>query len=123
MAFKFLMSYGGDVDKPMISIGEYMSFFVTTSLAFGAAFELPLVIVILGLMGVVSQKFLKEKRRYAVMLIAVISAVITPPDLLSMLMMLAPLWVLYEIAVIIVGLFERKKARSVQEFEEPVSPV
>lgn len=122
MAFKFLMTYGGDVDKPMISIGEYMSFFVTTSLAFGAAFELPLVIVIMGLMGIVSQKFLREKRRYAVMLLAVISAVITPPDLLSMLMMLAPLWILYEIAVVIVGLFERKKAKALQDAEEP-SPI
>jgi sec-independent protein translocase protein TatC len=111
MAFKFLMTYGGDVDKPMISIGEYMSFFVTTSIAFGAAFELPLIIVSLSMFGIVSHKFLKEKRRYAIMGIAVVSAVITPPDLLSMILMLVPMAGLYEIAVIIVGFMERKKAR------------
>jgi sec-independent protein translocase protein TatC len=109
MAFKFLMTYGGDVDKPMISIGEYMSFFVTTSIGFGAAFELPLIIILLSMFGIVSHKFLKEKRRYAIMGIAVVAAVITPPDLLSMVMMLAPMVALYEIATIIVGIMERKR--------------
>lgn len=112
MAFKFLMTYGGDIDKPMISIGEYMSFFVTTSIAFGVAFELPLIIVLLSLFGIVSQKFLKEKRRYAVMGIAIVAAVITPPDLLSMLLMLVPMVLLYEIAVIIVGILERNRPQA-----------
>ncbi len=111
MAFKFLMTFGGDVDKPMISIDEYMSFFTHTSLAFGAAFEMPLVISTLGMLGLVSQKFLKEKRRYAVMLLAIVSAIITPPDLLSMVLMLFPMMALYEISVIIVGIFERKRNR------------
>lgn len=109
MAFKFLMSFGGETDKPMISITEYLSFFIITSLAFGAAFELPVVIVILGMMGVVSQQFLREKRRYAIMLMAILCAVITPPDLLSMVLMLAPMWLLYEIAVILVGFFQKKQ--------------
>lgn len=111
MAFKFLMTYGGETDKPMISINEYLSFFVTTSVGFGFAFELPLVLVLLGMFGIVSQKFLREKRRYAIMIIAVICAVITPPDLMSMVLMLVPMWALYEISVILVGIFERKKAQ------------
>ncbi len=115
MAFKFLMTFGGDVDKPMISIDEYMSFFTHTSLAFGAAFEMPLVISTLGMLGFVSQKFLKEKRRYAVMVLALISAIITPPDLLSMVLMLFPMLALYEISVVIVGIFERKRIRQQQE--------
>lgn len=115
MAFKFLMTFGGDVDKPMISIDEYMSFFTHTSLAFGAAFEMPLVISTLGMLGLVSQKFLKEKRRYAVMVLALISAIITPPDLLSMVLMLFPMLALYEISVVIVGMFERKRIRQQQE--------
>ena len=109
MAFNFLMHYGGDVDKPMISIDQYLGFFTQMCLMFGAAFELPLIIVILGMMGVVSQAFLRKNRRYAVMTIAVISAIITPPDLLSMVMMLAPMWVLFEASVFIVGIFERKR--------------
>ena len=115
MAFKFLMTFGGDIDKPMISIDEYMSFFTHTSMAFGAAFEMPLVISTLGMLGIVSQKFLKEKRRYAVMLLAILSAIITPPDLLSMVLMLFPMLALYEISVFVVGFFERKRSQDQNE--------
>ncbi|WP_374029455.1 twin-arginine translocase subunit TatC [Bdellovibrio bacteriovorus] len=109
MAFEFLMTFGGDVDKPMISIDQYMGFFTQMCLMFGVAFELPLIIVLLGMFGIVSQEFLRKNRRYAVMTIAVIAAIITPPDLLSMVMMLAPMWILFEAAVIIVGIFENKR--------------
>lgn len=109
MAFQFLMTFGGDVDKPMISIDQYMGFFTQMCLMFGVAFELPLVIIVLGMMGIVSQAFLRKNRRYAVMTIAVIAAIITPPDLLSMVMMLAPMWILFEAAVLIVGVFEKKR--------------
>lgn len=109
MAFNFLMTFGGDVDKPMISIDQYMGFFTQMCLMFGVAFELPLVIVVLGMMGVVSQSFLRKNRRYAIMTIAVIAAVITPPDLLSMVLMLTPMWFLFEVSVLIVGVFEKKR--------------
>lgn len=110
MAFHFLMTYGGDVDKPMITISQYMEFVTTTAMMFGLAFELPLVIVTLGLLNIIDQAFLRKNRKYAVMAIAVISAVITPPDLLSMVMMLAPMWLLLEISIFVVGFFERKKS-------------
>lgn len=117
MAFKFLMTFGGDIDKPMISIDQYMGFFTQMCLMFGVAFELPLVIVVLGMMGIVSQAFLRKNRRYAIMTIAVIAAVITPPDLLSMIMMLTPMWFLFEAAVIIVGVFEKKREARFNEVE------
>jgi len=109
MAFKFLMTFGGEQDKPMIAIDSYLSFFTHTSLVFGLAFELPVIISTLGLAGIVSQNFLKTNRRYAVMAIAVVCAIITPPDLLSMILMLVPMVLLYEISVFLVGLFERKR--------------
>lgn len=109
-AFHFLMGFGGDVDTPMITIEQYLSFFVTTSLMFGLSFELPLILAILGMLGVISSKFLREKRRYAVVVLAIISAVVTPPDLLSMLMMLIPMLALYEVGVWAVFLIEKKKA-------------
>ena len=112
MAFNFLMTFGGDIDKPMISIEQYMSFFTQLCLMFGVAFELPLVIVILGMMGIVSQSFLRKNRRYAIMILAVLAAVITPPDILSMTMMLVPMWLLFEIAIFVVGIFERKRNES-----------
>jgi sec-independent protein translocase protein TatC len=114
MAFKFLMNYGGDVDKPMISIEHYMGFFSQMCLVFGVAFELPLVLIVLGMFGIVSHAFLKEKRRYAIMILAVASAIITPPDLLSMIMMLVPMICLYEIAVVFVGILERKRVAATQ---------
>lgn len=111
MAFKFLMNYGGDIDKPMITIDQYMSFVTTTSFMFGLAFELPIILITLGLLGFVSSTFLKEKRRYAYVGLAAVSAVITPPDLLSMLMMFVPMLFLYEISLFFVGFFEKKKTR------------
>jgi sec-independent protein translocase protein TatC len=116
MAFKFLMTYGGETDKPMISIQEYMAFFSHTCLAFGAAFEMPLLISTLGMLGLVSKKFLQEKRRYAIMLIAIISAVIAPPDLLSMVLLLIPMVALYEISVFVVGVFEKKRQQEKTEY-------
>ena len=108
-AFHFLMTFGGSVDKPMITIDQYLSFVVTTALMFGLSFELPVILIILGMMGIISQKFLKEKRRYAIVVLALVAAVLTPPDLLSMLLMLVPMLVLYEVSVIGVGIFERKR--------------
>ena len=98
-AFQYLFTIGGDVDKPMITIEEYLSFFTMTTLMFGAAFELPVVLMVLALMGVIDAAFLKAKRRYAMVILAVVAAVLTPPDGLSMIMMLVPLLMLYESSI------------------------
>jgi sec-independent protein translocase protein TatC len=108
MAFKYLLTFGGTTDIPMITINEYLSFFVVTTVVFGAAFEMPLIIVMLGMLGLVNAQFLREKRRFAIMIIAVLCAVVTPPDALSMLSLLAPLVALYEISIICVALLGRK---------------
>ena len=109
MAFKFLMTFGGDIDKPLITIEHYLSFVATTSVAFGVAFEMPLILVILSMMGIIDQDFLKTKRRYAILILAIVSAILTPPDLMSMLMMFVPMLVLYEASVLLVGFFGRPK--------------
>lgn len=109
-AFKYLLTFGGTTDQAFITIGEYISFFTVTTMIFGVAFELPLILVMLGLLGIIDQKLLREKRRVAIVLLATISAVVTPPDLLSMMMLLVPLALLYEISIIIVGIIAKKKA-------------
>ncbi len=107
-AFKFLMMFGGETDKPMITIGEYLSFFTTTTLVFGMAFEMPLILTILGILGVVSADFLADKRRYAIVFLAAMSAMFTPPDVISMFLMMGPMILLYEISIILVRVFSPK---------------
>lgn len=112
MAFKYLLTFGGTTDQPMITINEYLEFFVVTTLVFGLAFEMPLVLVLFGMLGVIDDHFLKEKRRIAIMLLAVLSAVITPPDALSMLALLAPLVFLYEVSIFLVRWLKPKTQSS-----------
>lgn len=114
-AFEFLMTFGGDVDKPMITIDHYLSFFMTFLFVFGFAFELPLLIVILGMMGVVSQQFLREKRRYIIVGMSILAAIVTPPDVVSMILLLGPLCLLFEISILLVGFFEKKAAADLAE--------
>lgn len=109
MAFKYLLHFGGDADKPMITIDNYISFFMMTTLIFGICFELPLILVMLGLLGLIDSKFLRKKRRYAFVVLAILCAVITPPDLMSMLFLLVPLAALYEVSILLVRIFESKR--------------
>lgn len=107
LAFKFLMTFGGTTDSPMITIEEYLSFFIMTTLVFGLAFEMPLILAILGMLGIVSSGFLRRNRRYAYVLLALMSAIFTPPDALSMIMMLLPMIVLYELSTFLVTVLEK----------------
>jgi len=95
--------------RAMIDITKYLSFLTTTALVFGLAFELPLVLTLLGVLGIIDQHFLREKRRYAIVLMALVAAVVTPPDALSMLMLLGPMCLLYEISIFLVGILGRKR--------------
>ena len=108
MAFEFLLNFGGSVDSAMITINDYLSFFIKTTLVFGLAFELPLILTILGLLGVVNRSLLVKFRRYAVVLICILSAFITPPDVISMVLLVLPLYGLYELSILLVGWFQPK---------------
>jgi sec-independent protein translocase protein TatC len=112
-AFEFLFNIGGNIDKPMITIDDYLSFFTMTTLMFGLAFEMPLVLVVLAMIGVIDAKFLRDKRRYAIVALSAIAAVITPPDIVSMLMLFFPLLFLYEIAILVIVALGKSKAKAV----------
>ena len=108
LSFNFLMNVGSSV--ALISVKEYLSFFILTTFIFGVLFETPLIILGLVWADIVSIKQLKHGRRYAVVVLAVISAVVTPPDIISMVFLLLPLYLLYELAIFTAGiLFPHQK--------------
>jgi sec-independent protein translocase protein TatC len=111
IAMTFLTEYGTETLKPLIDIKEYFSFVFWLCLAFGAVFELPIIAFFLGKLGIINSRFLAKGRRYAVVLILVLGMVLTPPDMFSQLMLAIPLYLLYEISIIVVKLTGRREKR------------
>jgi sec-independent protein translocase protein TatC len=110
---QFLLGYQSAHIKPMISAGRYVSFCTLFIFGFGLTFELPLILALLSYLRVVKAAFLTRNRRYAILLIAIAAAVITPtPDVFNMTLMGGPLYILFEIGVILVKIIERKRARA-----------
>jgi sec-independent protein translocase protein TatC len=109
VCFKFLLGYATDFIKPMPSMKEYLSFSIKFLLAFGLVFEFPVVLVLLARIGIVDAKTLARNRKYAILLIFIFAAVMTPPDLISQVLMALPLMGLYELSILLSKLFGKKK--------------
>ncbi len=107
---KFLLAYGSDVMVPMISVSKYLGFVSGMVFSFGLVFELPLVIAFLVKAGLLQAATLRKQRRFAVVVIFIAAAVLTPgPDAFSQLVMAGPLLVLYEIGVIVARIIEKRR--------------
>lgn len=99
---KFLLGFSSEELKPVISVGRFVNFMTIFILAFGLIFELPIFMVFLAKVGVFKRRFYEKNRRYAVLLIAIVAALLTPtPDIVNMLLMGAPLYLLYESGIFI----------------------
>jgi len=106
--FKFFLSFATETIRPMPSMKEYLSFAAKLLLAFGIVFELPLVITFLARLGIVSVEFLKKYRKYAILIIFIAAAILTPPDVITQIMMALPLILLYEISIVGARFFGKK---------------
>lgn len=93
-------------------VSEYLDFVTTLIFAFGLTFQLPVLLVLLGRVGIVSSRQLRDTRRYAVVGVTALAAIFTPPDALSMVSLAVPLVILYEVSIWLVWLIERNRAKS-----------
>ncbi|WP_373497779.1 twin-arginine translocase subunit TatC [Desulfococcus sp.] len=110
IGFEFFLGFTNEKIQALPSMKEYLSFSSKLLIAFGLAFELPLVLTGMARMGLVTVDFLKKNRKYAILIIFIVAAIITPPDVISQVMMAAPLMVLYEISIIGAKIFQPKPA-------------
>jgi len=114
-ALGFLVHFGRQF-RPMITISEYTSLFLSIILGMGLIFEMPILIFFLALMGIVSASFMFKNFRYAILLIFIIAAIVTPtPDILSMCIFAAPMVALYGISIGIAWVVHPKQRRARQE--------
>jgi sec-independent protein translocase protein TatC len=109
MALRFLIGMATPQVQPQFDIGRYISFVLKLTMAFGVVFELPVFSYFLTRMGILTPRFLKRKRAYAIVLIFLTAAILTPPDIFSQILMGLPLILLYEISIWISSLVEREK--------------
>src|SRR5690606_10733396 len=118
MSVNFLANYTVSSDiKNQITISSYLSSVATLTIGSGVIFELPIVIYILSKMGIMTPQFMRSTRRYATVVILLIAAIVTPtPDILTMLTVSFPLFLLYEISILISARIEKKRQKAELEF-------
>jgi sec-independent protein translocase protein TatC len=116
--FQFLITFGSFLYTPLINIEDYVGFFTKIMMGFGIAFELPVFAYFLALLGLVTDRTLKDFFKYAVVIIFVLAALLTPPDILTQLLMAAPLIILYGVSILIVAAVNPEKPEEESEDEE-----
>lgn len=120
-AIEFFIMFGKDYGiTPIIKIDDYIDFMTNLVLAFGAVFQMPLVVLVLARVGLVSMRTLRKYRRHVIVGISAVAAVLAPPDVGSMIAMLLPMWLLYEFGVFLSWLliFRKREAQAKLEGQE-----
>ncbi len=120
VTLKFTMGFQTEALEQAITIREYMAVVIRLLLAFGAVFELPVVVLILSALGLVTPEFLASKRRHAIVIITVVASVLTPGDVITVtVLMMAPLFLLYELGIVLSRLVSRRRAPRTASAEAP----
>lgn len=109
--YRFFVGYAAEFIIPMPDLKGYMNLTLKLLIIFGLIFELPLVAFYFGKAGIINHRMLSTKRRYAILGIFILSAIITPPDVTSQILMAIPLWGLYELCIVITRFFGKKVVR------------
>ena len=109
IAFQFFMGFATDVIVPMISVEEYLSFALKLLIAFGLVFEMPLFAYFLAKMGLLTPDMMRNQRKYAILAIFIVAAILTPPDVFSQCLMAAPMLVLYEVSIYVAASARKKR--------------
>lgn len=113
VVFGFITGYAPEGVAVMTDIGSYLDFVITLFMAFGLAFEVPIAVIALVGFGLVQISTLKEIRSYVIVGAFVVGAIFTPPDIISQFMLAVPLWLLYELGILLAGMIENKKAKNI----------
>jgi len=113
--FRFFLSFASEEIRPLPAIKEYLTFTIKLLLAFGLLFQWPALILFLSRMGVVSSKALSQNRKYAILAIFVAAAVLTPPDLVSQLLLAGPLLAMYEGSIWMAKFWGKKEGAEKKE--------
>ena len=121
LGLRFLLSFQAGSLAPLITVDEYLRFATRLILVFGLIFEMPVIFVLLGAMGVVTPDGLRHYRRHAAVVIAVAAALLTPADVGTMALMMGPMLLLYEISIWLVVLVTRRRERRGGDAAEAVS--
>ena len=117
-AFQFFISFVTAEIQAMPKISDYLDFVLKLILAFGFIFEMPIFAFFLSRMGIVTAAKMRRARRYAILIIFIVAAILTPPDVVSQLLMAVPMLILYEISILVAALFGKKEEPKPEEENE-----
>ena len=121
MTLRFFQGFQTESLQQMITAPAYLGFVIKLLIAFGVAFEVPVVVLVLASLGLVTSKFLAEKRRYAIGGMAILAALLTPGDVVTVtILMMAPLILLYELSILLARVIERRRAADVADEPSPI---
>ncbi len=110
IGLKFLLGFATGIVRPMISVGSYVGFVGLLTLLFGVIFELPIASLFLAKLGIITPYFLASRRKYAVISIFLVAAMLTPPDVVTQCLMAVPLLLLYELGIIFSKIASKRRS-------------
>jgi len=115
---QFFMGFQIEEIEEMISFSSYLTFVINTLLSFGIIFELPIIMVILTRFRIINVSFIKKNRKYTILIIFIVAAILTPPEVITQILLAVPMILLFEVGVLFASLVERKEKKKKAELDD-----